>query len=125
MNSAQQIIDRKTQQMQTLNNETLRSIEEVRIANFLYMNNIEYEYEPLYQYRILDANKPYTPDFKIWQDGKVTYIEHFGITEDGFNGRYSEEELSRYKSQASNVARRLRSPPLKTLTNFSKSRRQT
>ena len=76
---AQQIIDRKTQQMQTLNNETLRSIEEVRIANFLYMNNIDYEYEPLYQYRILDANKPYTPDFKIWQDGKVTYIEHFGI----------------------------------------------
>lgn len=96
---AQQIIDRKTQQMQTLNNENLRSIEEVRIANFLYMNNIEYEYEPLYQYRILDANKPYTPDFKIWQDGKVTYIEHFGITEDGFNGRYSEEELSRYKSR--------------------------
>ena len=96
---AQQIIDRKTQQMQTLNNETLRSMEEVRIANFLYMNNIEYEYEPLYQYRILDANKPYTPDFKIWQGDKLTYIEHFGITEEGNNERYSEEELNRYKSR--------------------------
>ena len=56
-------------------------MEEVRIANFLYMYQIEYEYEPIYQYPILDANKPYTPDFRIKQGNKISYIEHFGITE--------------------------------------------
>ena len=95
----QQIIDRKTHQIQTLNNETLRSMEEVRIANFLYMHQIEYEYEPIYQYRILSANKPYTPDFLIKQGDKLAYIEHFGITEDGFNNRYTDEELTKYKEQ--------------------------
>lgn len=96
---AKQIIDRKDKKTQTLNNETLRSFEEVRIANFLYMNQIDYEYEPIYQYRILDANKPYTPDFKITQDGKTSYIEHFGITEDGRSNRLSQAELEKYKSR--------------------------
>ena len=91
-----QIVDRKTQKTQTLNSEFVRSMEEVRIANFLYMHQIEYEYEPIYQYPILDANKPYTPDFKITQRGKTSYIEHFGITEDGQSDRYSKEELDRY-----------------------------
>lgn len=91
-----QIVDRKTQKAQTLNTEFVRSIEEVRIANYLYMHQIEYEYEPIYQYPILDANKPYTPDFKIIQQDKTTYIEHFGITEDGQSSRYTKEELDRY-----------------------------
>lgn len=95
----QEIVDRKTQKAQTLNNEILRSMEEVRIANFLYMYQIEYEYEPIYQYPILDANKPYTPDFRIKQGDKVSYIEHFGITEDGRNNRYSPQTLERYKSR--------------------------
>ena len=95
---AKEIIDRKTNKKETLRNETLRSIDEVMIANFLYLNQIEYEYEPIYQYRILDSNKPYTPDFIIKQGDKTSYIEHFGITEDGKNNRYSQEELDKYKS---------------------------
>lgn len=95
----QEVIDRKTNKTQTINNEVLRSMEEVCIANFLYMNQIEYEYEPIYQYRILDANKLYTPDFRIKQGDKIAYIEHFGITEDGHSSRYSEEELEKYKSR--------------------------
>lgn len=59
-----QIVDRKTEKVQTLNNEILRSIEEVRIANWLYLHQIDYEYEPVYRYRVLDASKPYTPDFR-------------------------------------------------------------
>ena len=102
---AKQIIDRKTHKAQTLNNEVLRSMEEVRIANFLYLNQIEYEYEPIYQYRILDSNKPYTPDFRITQGDKTTYIEHFGITEDGRSSRYTEQELSRYKSRINDKIR--------------------
>lgn len=96
---AEQIVDRKTQKAQTLNTEFVRSIEEVQIANYLYMHQIEYEYEPIYRYPILDANKPYTPDFKITQHDKTTYIEHFGITEDGQSNRYTKEELNRYISR--------------------------
>ena len=74
-------------------------MEEVRIANFLYLHQIEYEYEAIYQYPILDANKPYTPDFRITQNGKVAYIEHFGITEDGRSDRYTKEVLDKYISR--------------------------
>ena len=94
-----QIIDNKTHKVTTLNNEILRSQEEVNIANFLYLNQIDYEYEPMYQYKILDANKPYTPDFIIKQGDKQTYIEHFGITEDGVNNMYSSEDLEKYKQR--------------------------
>ena len=81
----------------TIQNEILRSQEEVQIANFLYLNNIEYEYEPRYKYNIEGAKKPYTPDFLIRQNGKEAYIEHFGITQSGCSNRYDSEELEKYK----------------------------
>ena len=92
-----EIIDAKSKKAVTIQNEVLRSYQEVEIANFLYLNNIDYEYEPIYPYHILYARKPYTPDFIIRQDGKTAYIEHFGISEDGENGRYSRDELEAYK----------------------------
>ncbi|MEE0910587.1 MAG: UvrD-helicase domain-containing protein, partial [Bacteroidales bacterium] len=98
----QEITNRKTQKKETIKNEILRSEEEVSIANFLYMNQIDYEYEPIYQYRILDSRKPYTPDFIIKQGNKITYIEHFGITEDGHNNRYTKQELEKYKAIVNN-----------------------
>lgn len=81
----------------TIQNEILRSQEEVQIANFLYLNNIEYEYEPRYKYNIEGAKKPYTPDFLIRQKDKEAYIEHFGITQSGCSNRYNSEELEKYK----------------------------
>lgn len=81
----------------TIQNEQLRSNEEVQIANFLYLNNIEYEYEPKYKYNIEGSIKPYTPDFIIKQGDKEAYIEHFGVTQDGFSNRYSKEELEKYQ----------------------------
>lgn len=80
----------------TIQNEQLRSNEEVQIANFLYLNNIDYEYEPKYKFNIPGSTKPYTPDFIIRQNDKEVYIEHFGVTEDGYNNRYSDEELAKY-----------------------------
>ena len=80
----------------TIQNEQLRSNEEVQIANFLYLNNIDYEYEPKYKYNVQGSTKPYTPDFIIHQGDKEVYIEHFGVTEDGYNNRYNSEELARY-----------------------------
>ena len=93
----QQVIDTRTKKTITIQSEMMRSNQEVEIANFLYLNGIEYEYEPLYKYDILLSRKPYTPDFRIWQDGKEVYLEHFGITEDGRNDRYSSDELEAYK----------------------------
>ena len=80
----------------TIQNEILRSQEEVQIANFLYLNNIEYEYEPRYKFNIEGAKKPYTPDFIIRQNGKEAYIEHFGITQSGKSDRYTADELKKY-----------------------------
>ena len=93
----EEIINKRTGNKVTIARETLRSSQEVRIANFLYLNNIEYVYEKPYPFNILYSHKPYTPDFTITQGEKIAYIEHFGITEDGENNRYTIEELERYK----------------------------
>lgn len=97
-----EIIDARTKKKVTIQNEVLKSYQEVQIANFLYLNNIDYEYEPIYPYNIAFSRKPYTPDFMIKQGDKVAYIEHFGITEDGKNSRFTEEELVRYKRSVNN-----------------------
>ena len=91
-------IDRRTGRHVSIQNEFLRSAQEVRIANFLYMNRIEYEYEKPYPFHILKASKPYTPDFTITQGDKTAYIEHFGITQDGRNSRYTPEQIAKYKN---------------------------
>ena len=93
-----EVVDARTKKKVTIQNEVLKSYQEVQIANFLYLNNIDYEYEPIYPYNITFSRKPYTPDFIIRQGDKVAYIEHFGITEGGQNNRYTEEELTRYKN---------------------------
>lgn len=93
----QQVIDTRTKRIVTIQNEIMRSRQEVEIANFLYLNNIDYEYEPMYKYDILLSKKPYTPDFAICQGEKVAYIEHFGITQDGKNDRFSDDQLEIYK----------------------------
>ena len=48
----QQIMDIRSKKFVTIQNEVMRSNQEVEIANFLYLNNIDYEYEPLYKYDI-------------------------------------------------------------------------
>ena len=96
---SEKIIDRRTSKITTITNETLRSVQEVQIANFLYLNNIDYTYEETYPYHILKAKKPYTPDFCIKQGAKTAYIEHFGITEDGKHSYYTTEQLEKYKKE--------------------------
>ena len=83
-----QVMDIRSKKMVTIQNEILRSHQEVEIANFLYLNHIDYEYEPIYKYDIPHARKPYTPDFKIWQGNKYAYLEHFGVSENGKNNRF-------------------------------------
>ena len=95
----EEIIDKRTGKCISIAHERMRSAQEVQIANFLYINQIDYKYERPYEYHILKSRKPYTPDFTITQGDKVAYLEHFGITEDGKNNRYNEEQLSRYKQE--------------------------
>ena len=89
----------QTKRKITIKDETVRSIDEWRIANFLYIKGVDYVYEPVYQYCFDDTTKPYCPDFLIKNDGKEIYLEHFGITEDGKSNRYFGKELEEYKKR--------------------------
>lgn len=101
-NFKREVIDARTKKAVTIQNEVLRSHQEVEIANFFYLNGFDYEYEPLYQYDIPGARKPYTPDFIIRQGNLVAYVEHFGINEDGTNFLYSDDQLAAYKRAINN-----------------------
>ena len=94
---SQQIINKRTKKAITINYETLRSSEEVVIANFLYLNKVDYLYENPYPYSFPNSHRAYTPDFTITQNGRIVYIEHFGITEDGTHSWYTPEQLEKYK----------------------------
>ncbi len=95
----EKIINERTGKYQTIARESLRSAQEVQIANFLFLNGIEYAYEKPYPFNIANSYKVYTPDFTITQGDKVAYIEHFGITQDGKNSRYNSQQLAKYKQE--------------------------
>ncbi|MEM7602955.1 MAG: UvrD-helicase domain-containing protein [Verrucomicrobiota bacterium] len=64
--------------LRTLQGERVKSIEELIIANWLYSNGIEYEYEPSYEFKVSeDGYRDYCPDFRLKKSG--VYIEHFGV----------------------------------------------
>ena len=67
---------------ETYRNETVKSIEECMIANFLTFNRVDYAYEKPYEFPFsqLGRKKSYKPDFTL---GKDVYLEHFGIDKDG------------------------------------------
>lgn len=72
---------KKAQNHTTLKNEKVKSLEEVQIANFLFLNGVNYEYEKLYPFENPDPQrKAYRPDFYL-KDYNI-YLEHFGITRD-------------------------------------------
>ncbi|WP_195251416.1 UvrD-helicase domain-containing protein [Romboutsia sp. 1001713B170207_170306_H8] len=83
-------IDKKT-----INGEQVKSIEEVIIANYLYLNGVKYIYEYQYPYDIEDNyRKIYRPDFYL-PDYDV-YIEHFGVNKDYNAPWLSEIEEQKY-----------------------------
>ncbi len=81
----------------TITGEYLRSIQEVQIANFLYLYNIDYEYEKPYPQFLPRSNKMYTPDFYIWQGEHEAYLEHYGLSQNFKNSRFKPAELAKYK----------------------------
>ncbi len=68
----------------TLKREIVKSIEECSIANFLFFNGVEYEYELPYKHETATKTvRQYKPDFTINPRGEAIYLEHFGINKDG------------------------------------------
>lgn len=66
----------------TIKDEKVKSLEEVTIANFLFLNGITYEYESLYPYdEKRNYRKQYRPDFYLPEYD--IWLEHFGINRDG------------------------------------------
>jgi len=104
----------------TIKDEKVRSAEECRIANFLFINGIDYEYEPIYKYGFKDTIKPYCPDFLIKQFDKEIYLEHFGISEDGKNARFTPEELETYKKHVNDKILLHKQHGTKLIYTFSK-----
>ena len=110
----------QTKQKITINDERVRSVDECRIANFLYIKGIEYVYEPVYQFGFEDTTKPYCPDFLIKYNGQEIYLEHFGVTESGENDRFTQEELEEYKQHINDKILLHRKHKTKLIYTFSK-----
>lgn len=94
---AEQISSQREKTQRTIKNERVASYQELQIANFLFINGIEYKYEDPYKFHIEGSHKIYLPDFHIFQDGKEAYLEHFGMISDkGTNSSRSQAEIDKY-----------------------------
>ncbi|MCP2028631.1 DNA helicase-4 [Flavobacterium sp. HSC-32F16] len=72
--TVEKIINGKT----TILRETCKSIEEVKIANYLFLNGVDYIYEADYKFKTSDDKyAQYKPDFYLPKYD--IYIEHFGL----------------------------------------------
>jgi len=72
----------KEKNLITLNGESVKSHQELKIANYLFINRINYAYENKYEINTSDVlHRQYKPDFYLTDYG--IYIEHFGIDENG------------------------------------------
>ncbi len=90
------LIENRRLYKKAIDGQYYKSMEEVDIANFLFINKIDYEYEMKYD-KYLNEKKWYHPDFYIHQNEKEHYIEHIGIDQNGHNNMYTKEDLNRYK----------------------------
>ncbi|WP_011908837.1 UvrD-helicase domain-containing protein [Cereibacter azotoformans] len=68
----------ESQDLRTLQGEKVKSYEELQIANWLFVNGVGYEYEPIYEHKVSETGRrDYQPDFRLTESG--VYIEHFGV----------------------------------------------
>lgn len=79
----------------TIKKERVKSFEELAIANFYFINGVDYEYERPYEYdESTPERRQYTPDFYLKQNG--IYHEHFGIDASGRARQYCGKAESDY-----------------------------
>jgi len=76
----------------SLHGDWVRSTQELRIANWLHLHGVEYEYEKPYPHRARGSYKRYQPDFTIRfrirdaegnESERVVYLEHQALNERG------------------------------------------
>ena len=85
----------RTKKTRTITGEYLRSMQEVQIANFLYLNGLDYEYERVYPFGSPSRNKKYTPDFYISQGEHSVWLEHYALSESGYNSLFTPQRYLR------------------------------
>ena len=91
------VAQQRSRQTKTITGEYLRSLQEVQIANFLYLNGIDYEYEKVYTFDSPSRSKPYTPDFYIRQGEHEVWLEHYALSESGYSNTFTQREIYKYK----------------------------
>ena len=88
--------DLNSEHIYTIRGELVKSKGEAIIANYLFCNGIDYEYEKVYE-EILEDNKTYKPDFTLDIGGETIYIEYFGMSK--YKNRMSTYEKIRAKKE--------------------------
>ena len=89
----------RSKRVKTITGEYLRSVQEVQIANFLYLNGLDYEYERIYPFDSPSRVKKYTPDFYISQGEHTAWLEHYALTESGYNRIFTPQQIRKYKKE--------------------------
>lgn len=84
-----------TYSLETIKKECVKSYEELAIANWYFINGIDYTYEAPYEIDLSSPEKrQYLPDFKIKKYN--IYHEHYGVDKDGKANQYKGEEAVEY-----------------------------
>ena len=77
--------------IRTLKGEAVKSLGECLVANYLFKQGIEYQYEPAYEHRTASPlYRQYHPDFYLPDHG--IYIEYYGIDRNGNTAPYVDRE---------------------------------
>lgn len=78
-------------EVRSLKGDLVKSFEECDIANFLFVNGVEYEYEAVYEVKTANiGHRQYKPDFYLPRYS--IYLEHFGIDRDSRTAPYVHQE---------------------------------
>lgn len=81
----------KANEIRSLKGDVVKSFEECDIANFLYVNEVEYEYERDYEVKTSSKkHRQYKPDFYLPEYG--IYIEHFALNKEGIPPSFIDKE---------------------------------
>lgn len=79
------------QELRTIRGELVKSMEELEIANSLFINGVDYNYEKPYEFETATKeHRQYEPDFYL-PDYDI-YLEHFGINRDGSTAPFVNRE---------------------------------
>ena len=104
----------KDNSMRTLNDDWVKGYGEYIIANFLYINGIEYTYEAKYEHPTMTLEKrQYQPDFFLSDYG--IYLEHYGIGRNGVTAPFIDEEQYNQSMQwKRDLHKRMNTPCMET-----------